>query len=306
MQFWGDIILQYPELVAELPKDVIALEWGYEASHPFDEHGAQFAAAGLQFYVCPGTSSWNAIAGRTDNALGNLRSAVENGLKHGATGFLNTDWGDNGHWQPLPVSYLGYVAGAAYSWASDANRGLDIAAAISQYAFDDRTGRLGRVAYDLGDVYRAVGLEPDNASVLFRFMQMPLEQVRGYQGTVPPEALHRTLEVIDQAVGPLSIAASTHPNAAGKEHRALVTREFTLAAQLLRHACYRGLLALDAPVKDAATLDADLGEIIAEYQKVWRARNRPGGLTDSVAKLKRARKDYSRFSTPSTHIGSGK
>jgi len=30
MQFWGDIILHYPELIKELPSDVIALNWGYE------------------------------------------------------------------------------------------------------------------------------------------------------------------------------------------------------------------------------------------------------------------------------------
>ena len=39
---------------------------------------------------------------------------AENGLKHGAVGYLNTDWGDRGHWQVLPVSYLGFAAGAAY------------------------------------------------------------------------------------------------------------------------------------------------------------------------------------------------
>ena len=81
-------------------------------NHPFDEHGAQFAQAGLPFYVCPGTSSWNSIGGRTDNALGNLRSAAENGLKHGASGYLNTDWGDNGHWQSLPISESGLCAWA--------------------------------------------------------------------------------------------------------------------------------------------------------------------------------------------------
>ena len=44
MQFWGDIIVQAPDMIAELPKDSIALEWGYEADHPFDEHGKAFAA----------------------------------------------------------------------------------------------------------------------------------------------------------------------------------------------------------------------------------------------------------------------
>ena len=53
MQFWGDIIVHHPDLVAELPRDCIALEWGYDAQHPFNEHGAIFANSGIPFYVCP-------------------------------------------------------------------------------------------------------------------------------------------------------------------------------------------------------------------------------------------------------------
>ena len=57
MQFWGDIIRDYPELVGQLPRDTVALEWGYEADHKFDDFGAIFARSGIPFYVCPGTSS---------------------------------------------------------------------------------------------------------------------------------------------------------------------------------------------------------------------------------------------------------
>src|SRR5262249_24748467 len=58
MQFWADIINQYPDLVPEVPKDTIALEWGYEATHDFADKSALFAKSGIPFYVCPGTSSW--------------------------------------------------------------------------------------------------------------------------------------------------------------------------------------------------------------------------------------------------------
>jgi hypothetical protein len=286
MQFWGDIILQHPELVKELPKDVIALSWGYEADHPFDQQGAQFAAAGLEFYVCPGTSAWNTIAGRTDNALGNLLNAAENGIKHGAAGYLNTDWGDNGHWQPLPVSYLGFLAGAAYSWALEANRGLDIAAALNRYAFEDDANVLGPLAYNLGNVYKKVGIEPSNNSALFNILQTPLAKLTGYRDTVAPEALHQTLQAIEAAVADLPKAASRRPDAA------LLGRELAYAAHALRHACARLLLAYGSPVKDAGALDADLREIVTEHRKVWRARNRPGGLADSVARYEKARKDY--------------
>jgi hypothetical protein len=290
MQFWGDIIVQHPELIPELPKDSIALEWGYEANHPFDEHGAQFSASGIPFYVCPGTSSWCSLAGRTDNAIGNLLSAAKNGLKHGATGYLNTDWGDYGHWQVVPVSYLGFVAGAAYSWALEANRNLDIPHVLSLYAFRDPTGSMGRVAYDLGNVYRVIGPEPHNASVLFRVLQWPLDKVHTLYKDLSGTAFYHAIDTIDQAMLPLSDAQIARPDAG------LIMQEFILTARLLRHACRRALLALEEDPAQAAQLrrelDRDMQELIPQYRKVWLSRNRPGGLADSVARFETIRKNY--------------
>ncbi|HUZ06511.1 MAG TPA: family 20 glycosylhydrolase, partial [Candidatus Paceibacterota bacterium] len=110
MMFWGDIILKYPKLIGALPKNVIALNWGYEANHPFESEAAQFARAKIPFYVCPGTSTWQTLIGKHDNALSNLRAAAKAGKKFGATGFLNTDWGDGGHPQPLAVSWPMFLA----------------------------------------------------------------------------------------------------------------------------------------------------------------------------------------------------
>ncbi len=287
MQFWGDIIMQHPELVPELPPDSIALEWGYEADHPFDAHGAQFAASGIPFYVCPGTSAWCSLAGRTDNALGNLLNAAENGLKHGAIGYLNTDWGDHGHWQALPVSFLGYMAGAAYSWALEANRNIDMPQALSRHAFCDSTGASGQVAFDLGNVYRAVGIEPPNSSALFKVLQWPLDQARTYLN-IEPAALDRTLKTIDQAMLPLTRAQMDRPDAD------LIMQEFQNTARLLRHASQRGLLALgqNQPATLRHKLDQDMREFIHSYKQVWLQRNRPGGLADSVARLEKTLADY--------------
>jgi hexosaminidase len=286
MQFWGDIILQHPELVSELPKDAIALEWGYDANQPFDDHCAKFAAAGLDFYVCPGTSSWNTIAGRTDNALANLIEAAESGIKYGAVGYLNTDWGDSGHWQPLPVSYLGFAAGAAYSWSLFANRDLDMIQALSLFAFDDPTGNLGRVAYDLGNVYRVIGVEPANASALFEVLQSSFEKIKNYLGKVNVETIRKTLQAIDAALTPLANARSTSPDAD------LVNREFRFAAHTLQHACYRLLVACGHDSKSPAELAADIDGIMREHEAVWLARNRPGGLEDSLARFQRIKADY--------------
>ena len=288
MQFWGDIIVHRPELISELPKDSIALEWGYEANHPFDEHGAMFAQSGIPFYVCPGTSSWNSIAGRTDNAVANLLSAAESGLKHGATGYLNTDWGDNGHWQVLPVSYLGFAVGAAYSWALEANRDMDIAAVVSEHAFQDPSGSMGRLAYDLGNVYKAPAVDLHNSSVLFWTLQRSFEELRKQEGPTPDFAA--SLEAIDQAMEPLSTARMQRVDAT------LITREYENTARMLRHACRRGRLMLEPESAEAdmerKALDEDMRDIIREYEDIWLRRNRPGGLVDSLGALEKARADY--------------
>jgi hypothetical protein len=285
MQFWGDIIMEHPELVPELPRDVIALEWGYEADHPFADHSARFAASGIPFYVCPGTSAWNTIAGRSDNALANLRSAAEHGLRNGAIGYLNTDWGDNGHWQALPVSYLGMAAGAAYSWCYAANRDLDLLASLDRFAFRDRAGAAGRLAYDLGNIYRAVGFEPHNSSALFWTFQRPIADLAA-NPIVPAAGYERALEAIDE------VTAGLPPAQFGRPDADLLAREFAQTVRLLRHASRRGLYAHSPTPELARELEADLRETIGEYRAIWLARNRPGGLDDSVARLERALADY--------------
>jgi hexosaminidase len=287
MQFWGDMILQYPELIRELPKDATALLWGYEGDHPFDDQAAALAASELPFYVCPGTSAWCSLAGRTDNCLANQRNAAESGLKNGASGYLNTDWGDYGHWQVLPVSYLGLLAGAAYAWCLDGNRKIDLTEPLSRYAFEDASGQMGRLSYQLGNVYRTVGLEPPNSSALFWILQWPLEKLRSDPYGVGSEGLHNALIAIDEAS---MLLEDNHMN--GTEGR-LVFREYANTIRLMRHACRRGLLALEGDdLKERHHLHNDLYEILDEYTWIWLQRNRPGGLGDSLDRFNMAMEDY--------------
>ena len=311
MQFWGDIIIQQPELIGELPQDAIALEWGYDADHPFDEHGAKFAASGIPFYVCPGTSSWISMLGRTDNALGNLRNAAEAGLKHGAIGYLNTDWGDYGHWQYLPVSYLGFLYGAAVSWCLDSNRNLDVAPALSLHAFGDRRGAAGRLAYDLGNTYQAAGLPiVHNSNFLVRLLLQPVEDMR-WVSRVAPDAWDSARQAIRQALRHLDDVqmqrgdeAPSCPPFRGVRHDGasdapLIREEFETAAHFLLHACDLGefkqrLAQAQTPAArqalrpQAKALAQDMRHLITTHRRLWLARNRIGGLAErSVPGLQR-------------------
>ena len=240
MMFWGDIILNHPELIPALPPGAIALEWGYEADHPFGAETAKFAAAGIPYYVCPGTSSWNSIAGRTANAIGNLQSAAESGRTNGALGYLVTDWGDNGHWQPLPVSYLGFAGGAAQAWAGAANRDLDLARALDRHVFLDAAGVMGATASDLGNVYLAAP-RMRNGSALAQLLLAPEDSVtEGAFAELTIAGLERAQDAVQAAIRPLARARMARPDAA------LVAAELAHAAALLGFACRLGKARLEA------------------------------------------------------------
>lgn len=150
MMIWGDIVMKHPELLPMIPKDITILDWGYESSYPFERHCKSLQEAGISYMVCPGTNSWTSIAGRTDNMLSTIESAAVNGTKYGAKGILITDWGDLGHWQYLPVSYAGFVAGASMSWNSKKPSDVQLSSFLSSYVFRDRNSLMGNLVLDLG------------------------------------------------------------------------------------------------------------------------------------------------------------
>jgi hexosaminidase len=278
MMFWGDIIIKEPDLIRQLPANVIALNWGYEADHPFDAEASRFSQSGIPFYVCPGTSSWCSIAGRTDNMLANQRAAAEAGIKHGAIGHLNTDWGDYGHLQYLPFSFAGLAAGAAMSWCLQSNRDLPVARILDAHVFEDPAGIMGAAACELGNVYKEMGKQIANRSVLFSIL-VPSSTHRDPMEGITRGGLDASLAAIDSAM------RNVHRSQMKREDRALIVSEFENAAAMLRFACRKRRWKLESSDKTLKALAHELETIAAEHRRCWLQRNRPGGLGDSVARL---------------------
>ncbi|RMH15664.1 MAG: glycoside hydrolase [Acidobacteria bacterium] len=285
LQLWGDVILEHPERLEELPADVVALAWGYEADHPFATVAAQLARSGREFYLCPGTSSWLSFAGRTDNALRNLASAARHGRTHGAAGLLITDWGDCGHLQPLPASWPGLVAGAAFAWNAGAARdplAAPWAALLDRHVYGPGEA-LGAATLALGNAYRRTGTPSVNGSALFHLLIHPEDDLTHprYRG-LTAAALEATAAHLVAAVGLL-------PADGGLERRELVW-----VAELLRLAVDLGRARLEAgaehppaalPASLRRRLATRLDDLIAEHRPLWLARNRDGGRRDSVARF---------------------
>jgi hypothetical protein len=309
--FWGDILRHHPELVPELPKEgTIACAWHYEAPRSADglpegllallaefgidrasfagfaSHVDAFARSGLPYWVCPGTSSWNTLIGRLANARANLLDAAEVGLARGASGYLITDWGDNGHMQPPSVSFPPLAYGAAVSWCLAANRDLDLAAVLDAFVFEDGARVLGAALETLGDAYRGTGKHALNGSPLFTDL---LEGgLLASFGAADAAGTRRTIEALDAAIEALGRARPACADGA------VVVRELQQAARLARHGAYRIARAAGLPCPPDSALRRDMADAIAEQRACWALRARPGGLADSVARLEATLAGYAR------------
>ena len=107
---WGDIVSKYPELLSELPENVIVVDWCY---NPMDHYPSliPYRENGVRFWAAGGVSSWNSIFPRVYNSYVNLIGFSSEAKELSAEGFLVTDWGDYGHPQPLGLSLYGYPLG---------------------------------------------------------------------------------------------------------------------------------------------------------------------------------------------------
>ncbi len=301
MLVWGDILAGRPERLAQIPDGVTTCEWGYEDWHPFDERAAAYAAADKPFWVAPGTSSWCSILGRVTNMRGTCISAAQAAIAHGGSGFLNTDWGDLGHLQYLPISDPGLAFGAAVSWCLESNRELDLGAALSAHAYDDPTGELAAGLLALGDVHRAITPQVPNISALVAHGFWPQLQLgRGFTKGFDSRELDSVEEILTDANA--RINRSQPRRADGALIKDELRNGSALVGILTRDARARLLVdgtlgQVDLPARDA--LAGGLAPVIAEHRRLWLARNRPGGLDDSLAWLEHLLSCYETGETPS-------
>lgn len=260
MMFWGDIILHRPELISELPEDVIALNWGYEADHEFGRQTAALHEAERRFVVCPGTSAWGSLFGRTTNMMGNIDNGHAAGERNGAYGYLLADWGDGGHPNPWIVSvpalvYLSAKVGEGRTLSRE-----ELAAAI-----DRLLGcTVGEALLGMGDVYLVSKGRSWNCAEFFHVLRegkdyrMPSDVTEG--------TLTAALEAWDAARAKADLARAPK----------WVKDDFAML-DLLREA-------VGERVKDKGN-PSFRAMFEPRYRELWLRANRLGGLQSSINQL---------------------
>jgi hexosaminidase len=312
VHYWADIVRKQPALARELPETATPVCWTYEApsaldgaeaaldpttsallaqlgvdleaASGFDANTRPLAEAGVPFWVAPGTSAWDSLVGRIDNALANLLDAARTGAERGATGYLVTDWGDNGHLQPPSVSFGPILFGGAQAWCADANADVDLAAALDALVFRDRAGRLGNALLALGRQWNRTGRHAFNGSPLQSALNASGLSLSIGDPTV--ESTEAVLAQLDACAREIDAAAP----ACGDGD--VVRAELLQATRLARHGAWRLLAQAGGAAPGTDELRTDLAAAIDEQRVVWLRRARPGGLDDSVARLEATLASY--------------
>jgi len=299
--FWGDVLRRHPELVAALPSTgATAVVWNYEAPSAdpgllaglgpelldalglpedahlgFDAHVRSYVETGYPFWVAAGTSGWNSLLGRWSNARANLLDAALVGCRHGSEGFLVTDWGDNGHLQPLGVSLLPLAYGAGVAWCAATNGGRDVTGVVDRLTGVDG---IGAILAELGDLHEMPGVATINGSPLFGALDptRPLALI----GRGDPDRHRATASALDGALARLAGLAP-----AGVGARWPIVDELTVAARLARHGAWRLARRAHADRPDDAAMSVDAAECVELQREIWLHTSRPGGLADSLRHL---------------------
>ncbi|TYP74604.1 beta-N-acetylhexosaminidase [Paenibacillus methanolicus] len=311
---WGDVLAHHPELMERIPPDVTVLHWNYDAPVAYEPHCRRLREHGVRYYVCPGTSGWLSITGRTDNMLGNIADAARSGLTHGASGLIVADWGDGGHWQTPAVSYpaLAYAAGAAWQTEANLDRMEPLEHHVSARMLRDRGGDAARFLMEMGRYYHLERSTMDNRTLAAYLL---------LQGLSDREKLERDAEVMVQVLKVLGGSGTPfaqdwryaemaewlrqrreelarldfEPGAESELFRAELANALDLIEQAAGLHRYIFRPDLEEAASESAWVEqlrAQLQRTLAEFKRLWLARNREGGLAASTAAFEKLLGQY--------------
>ncbi len=307
MMIWGDIVLGHPELIKELPEDIVVLDWAYDAQGNRNKTCRQFAKAGLEFWVCPGIGDWNSVFPRTETACVNIRKFAEAGKRHGAAGLLNTDWGDDGNPNLQGFALHGYAYGAEQAWNVGAGGDRDFDRRFAWSLFRDPSGRFGRLYRQLGRTNAPFGADRplEYGSYPMRMLWDPFKEGRQYRRKwVEPG--ERDLKSCERSAR-IGLELASELRGEFPEDR-LVLDECLLAARQTLAACRRHRVfgAASAAIagkrkltkrqrKELAALRTEWRKFRREFERLWLARGKRSQIAYRLKLYKKLDQEYTRL-----------
>ncbi len=298
MMMWGDIILQHPKDLADIPTDTIMLTWGYHPGANFEGQIVPFAKSGYEFFVCPGVNNWSRILPDFGAAVVNIQNFVRDGAKHGALGMLNTSWDDDGENLNAP-NWHGFAWGAECAWNASKTAYADFSRRIGAVLFGEKGDNFGQAIDLLAKTHRLPGM---NGMHNGRFWQDDLGPIKT---TVAAEKANgqKLLDIVKPAIEHLEVCkkeatANTELLDAflcGARRMELIGQRMLdrLEVAALYASAYGGHLKDAPPLLEKAQAliekNRDAHEAIGKhFAELWMRENRPYALDRVTGRYKAA------------------
>ena len=301
MNAWADIVLDHADLLPEVPKSIVMLNWDYHPRGRRIPRTREIAGAGLPLMVCPGTNAWNSHGCRLEMGVKNIARFAREGLTCGAEGLLNTDWGDNGHRNMLAVSLHNYAWGAAGSWQPRRAQPHRFTERFCLHTFGSRDARLARAIRTLGRADETLGLPCAGAGALYPTFLGPITKRLRDDDWM----LHRlaTADASGIARHDKALAALRWPKVSKRADpfRHMMFEEYALATRLDMAACLRAAAMkqmMDGRSPSRAKwrqLAKATRDAMRHLERVWLLGNKPSRLRDNLSGMRQAVRDYDRL-----------
>ncbi len=303
LMFWGDIALNHPALIGNIPKEMIVANWDYGARDDFTSRIKPFRDAGLEQLVCPGVGGWNQIFPNVDGSSKNIINFVRDGQAANALGMLNTTWDDDGE-SLFEMGWYGIVLGAAASWQPLAVDQKQFDADFDWAFFRNEGDQFVDVIRALGNVNAIAGVGTNND----QFWRDPFttgfqngvranaEKIRNMrlqvEGAEETLLLNRQRAKRNQSMIPSMLFAARRFDHLGRRAQTVekLSREYWDAyLNLGDRVKVRRLRNYSGNIYDQLReMAEELGELKVAYREQWLAENRPYWLESVLARYDNA------------------
>ena len=285
---WGDVLINHPESVKRLPKDLLFIDWGYDRDYPFEAHGTLLESLKIQFVTAPGTSSWNSFSSRFEDMRLSTLHAAQSAKKHGGLGVLTTDWGDNGHLQYLPWSYLGFAYAAMVAWTHEEELET-LQHWLNQYVYHDCTNTLAGLMMEVAKYNDLETQYQYNSTTAFNTVmyvdssdRFPFEMRRlGHKQAVLSRPLSmESCEAIKSLILKSQIKVGNIT-----QIDPLLKAEIEQTLDYILIGVLTNRYFQNSDCIDLKALVDLIDKVIIEHERLWRQRNKIGGLNRSLSRL---------------------
>ena len=305
--FWGDIALNHPELIGNIPKDLIVANWDYAPREDYAARIDPFKHAGLQQFVCPGVWGWNQIFPNVEASSKNIINFVRDGQAAGALGMINTTWDDDGE-TLFEMGWYGIVLGAAASWQAGTVDQSRFDADFDWAFFRNEGDQFVKAIHALGTVNTTLGIRTSNdlfwrdpfTTAFQNDARANAEKIRQMRLSVE-SALESLLRNRQRARRNASMVAAMILAAQRLDHvgrRAQtvekLSREYWEAyLNLGDRVRVRRLRRYASPIyNQLREMTEELAELRASYREQWLAENRPYWLDSVLARYDHAMAEW--------------